>query len=245
MHFNRPSKGLPCYVNDELVHANADTGADMNLATPAMARRCLKKGRKLQKENLEVEYADGSPGMIRASFTATLNPDTHDSNSSDAVETTFYVLEGLTSTALLGHETLEVVDAFVRYEDAFIDMPVNGNARPFDLIFWAKSRFTELFTQNKRTGVEQRNGLSEFDRYGLPEFTLGKNSFRQGLATADAREDDRRSTIEDAFQRMPHRQRDAAIAAEHERHRSYLNARKRCLAEYQAFHADPGRDVIA
>ena len=245
MHFNRPSKGLPCYINDELVNTNADTGADMNLVTPAMARRCLQTGRTLQREHLEVEYADGSPGTIWASFTATLSPGAHSSKSPDVVDTTFYVLEGLTSTALLGHQTLDEIDAFVRYENAFVDMAVNGNAQPFDLIFWARSRSTGILTRKKRTGVEQRNGLSEFDRYGLPEFDLSENSFRQGLAIADAREDDRRSTTEEAFQHLPHRQKDVAIAAEHERHRKYLNARIRCLAEYQAFHAGPGRDAIA
>jgi hypothetical protein len=74
LHLDRPRQLMRCYVNGSLVHANADTGAEMDLMSPSFALSNSLNIETLDEWERLVELADGSTaelwGKVRVGFDA-------------------------------------------------------------------------------------------------------------------------------------------------------------------------------
>ena len=143
LHLDRPRQLLRCYVNGYLVHANADTGAEMDLMSPSFALSNSLNIEPLDEWERRVELADGSTaellGKVRVGF------DAFDACSSSPTKSkrhvrTFYLMEGLTSDVLLGEDALYDINAFTEHSDSFFESSDCYECPELNLITWFDHR---------------------------------------------------------------------------------------------------------
>jgi hypothetical protein len=151
MHLTRPKPRMRCYIDSELVEANPDTGAEMELVSPDFVRR---KGCAIDTpdpEHQEVQFVDGS--TARTQGQVTLMFEAYGDAWKDTVPTKaryrkFYVLDGLTTDVLLGEDLLYDINAFTEHKTSFVDR--EGIDRSVELkgIVWldcAEQRLARIF----------------------------------------------------------------------------------------------------
>jgi hypothetical protein len=143
LHLDRPRQLMRCYVNGSLVHANADTGAEMDIMSPSFALSNSLNIETLDEWERRVELADGSTaelsGKVRVSF------DAYDVCSSSPTKSkrhvrTFYLMEGLTSDVLLGEDALYDINAFTEHSDSFFESSDCDECPELNLITWFDHR---------------------------------------------------------------------------------------------------------
>ncbi|KAF1949991.1 hypothetical protein CC80DRAFT_539850 [Byssothecium circinans] len=139
LHLNRPQQRLRCYLNVNLAYANADTGAEMNLASPEFAAQRGFQIEKPDAEHQEVELADGSRAPISGQFRARF--DTFDRPSRDGLrprphEVYFYILDNLTTDVLLCGDLLFEISAFSDQQNSFVDLDCLGIFSDLNLVKW-------------------------------------------------------------------------------------------------------------
>jgi hypothetical protein len=69
MHLTRPKRRMRCYIDSELIEANPDTGAEMELVSPDFVR---SKGCTIEApdpECEEVQFVDGSIARTQGQVT--------------------------------------------------------------------------------------------------------------------------------------------------------------------------------
>jgi hypothetical protein len=147
LHLDRPRQLMRCYVNGSLVHANADTGAEMDLMSPSFALSNSLNIETLDEWERRVELADGRTaellGKVRVGF------DAYDACSSSPTKSkrhvrTFYLMEGLTSDVLLGEDALYDINAFTEHSDSFFESSDCGECPELNLITWLEGRERQL-----------------------------------------------------------------------------------------------------
>lgn len=230
MHCNHASRRIRCSVDGISTFANADTGAEINLVSPAFMARMNGRHPSLRKEDLLIQLADGTIERITASFEGNLSLAGGQGDTN--VEAKFYVLPGLTSDVLIGEDSLYEADVFQKHLDAFVDIPGDDDQLSLNII--------KLLTQTESWLLEKlRGSASQAPQRGtssptaLLDFTLSPNSFRSVLAEADARELHRREQAESTITRLSGHERIAACSTEQSRVRTYDSERARCVALHQ------------
>ena len=230
MHLNRPKCRIKCSINGEDVLARADTGAEMNLLSPAFVAKRRKMRSGLVRDNLTIMLADGSVEHITRSFTGRLLF----GGVSDRrnLDTTFYVLPGLTSDALIGEDTLYEADVFVKHADAFVELDDSQESLSPNLIKWLTNM------ERLITNVWSGTPVSQSSQTSAPTNVLRDDAgssplFYPTLTEAHVRELHRREQAEHRIVLLPDRDKAAALDAERTRIALYDTERARCLALHQ------------
>ncbi|TPX08263.1 uncharacterized protein E0L32_001841 [Thyridium curvatum] len=123
-----PRKGLVCRIDTFVGCANADTGSDVDLISPAFAKQ---RGLQVFEEELVLEFADGSTAYTSGSVKASFAIGEVDSvrgfiPRGNPIEVEFFVLDTLSFDILVGQDTLEELEVLHKHDDLF----VNGIPEP-------------------------------------------------------------------------------------------------------------------
>jgi hypothetical protein len=151
MHLSRPKRRMRCYIDSDLVEANPDTGAEMELVSPDFIKR---KGYVVDAPDAaheEVQFVDGSTartqGQVTMKFEA-YSEAFQGAVPSKAQYRTFYVLDGLTTDILLGEDLLYRIKAFTEHASSFVDLDDFGMPVELKGIVWldrAEQRLARIF----------------------------------------------------------------------------------------------------
>ncbi|KAI9709890.1 MAG: hypothetical protein M1820_002967 [Bogoriella megaspora] len=229
LHLNRPQQRLRCYLRTDLVYANADTGAEMNLAAPQFA---AQRGFGIEPPDLqhrEVILADGSVTPLVGQFRALFDefgercgiarrPRPH--------EQIFYILEGLTTDVLLGADILTQINAFSNGNASFIDLDQLGIHSDMNLV-------TRLRKRQKQFHRLVHPGSSNTARAGSdsdPEDL--EVAFQLELDDDDAREQHRRDVAKREIAALNGAGGDARKMTEQVLGQAYETNRMRRLQEH-------------
>jgi hypothetical protein len=147
MHLNRPRQLVRCYVNGKLVHANPDTGSEVDLMSPSYARENMLQIEALEKDEDWVQLADGSTAKLLGRVYVDL--DIYDGRYRCPTgyighSRPFYVLDGLTTDILLGEAALYDMHVFTEHEDSFVDSNACGVSIEMNLITWFDKRTRQM-----------------------------------------------------------------------------------------------------
>jgi hypothetical protein len=151
MHLSRPKKRIRCYIDSELVNANPDTGAEMELVSPEFVKMKGYTVMAPDAEHEEVQFIDGS--TARTQGQVTMRFEAYGDALQEAVPTKaryrkFYVLDGLTTDVLLGEDLLYGIKAFTEHASSFVDVDDLGQPLGLKGIVWldrAEQRLARIF----------------------------------------------------------------------------------------------------
>jgi hypothetical protein len=151
MHLSRPKRRMRCYIDSDLVEANPDTGAEMELVSLDFIKR---KGYAVDTPDAAhevVQFVDGSTartqGQVTIKFEA-YGDAFQEAVPSKARYRTFYVLDGLTTDILLGEDLLYSINAFTEHASSFVDLDDFGMPVELKGIVWldrAEQRLARIF----------------------------------------------------------------------------------------------------
>jgi hypothetical protein len=120
----KPKRGLVCCMDTFVGCANADTGSDLDLVSPAFVRQ---RGFRVRQEARELlQFADGSTGLTSGSIDVhfaigNLHGERGFIPRGNTLDLNFFILDNLTSDVLIGQDTLEELNAIGKNGDLFID----------------------------------------------------------------------------------------------------------------------------
>jgi hypothetical protein len=172
MHLNRPRQLVRCYVNGKLVHANPDTGSEVDLMSPFYARKNALKIEALEEGEDWVQLADGSTAKLLGKTQVDL--DIHDGRYRSPTgyicqSRTFYLLDGLSTDVLLGDEALCEMHVFTEHEDSFVESNGCGLPIEMNLITWFDKRARQMSdTLAALSSVTAKQSKSLHCRDGVP-----------------------------------------------------------------------------
>jgi hypothetical protein len=173
---------LQCYLDSYLVLANADTGSEIDLISRTYATRRGFDIKPVGSHEEMVEFADGSverlSGKTRLKFDTITGKNNvakssqmaeissqpmktqqpvvvHQTSSPDHYRT-FYILDTLTCSVLLGESLLNSINAFTNHQDAFVDDPDGLTDDQINGIWWHRKK------KNKSISIEQRKSMPSF-----------------------------------------------------------------------------------
>lgn len=176
MHMEQPRQKLTCALDSQHALANADTGSDIDLVSLHYAQsRGWKIKRLHEHEESYVMLADEEEVQLAGYVEASL------SVKGNEMMRWFYVLQGLVCDIILGDSTLESLDVFKNFKDAFVDWSQGEDS--ICMITWAK-RFdkVEEDVEDILRRLDQAEDLSE-SRSGRPWlrsiFSRGTNEPRR------------------------------------------------------------------
>lgn len=236
LHLNHPQQRLRCYLNVNLAYANADTGAEMNLASPEFA---VQRGFQIKKpdpEHQEVLLADGSRAPISGKFTARFN--TFDRPSRDVLrprahEKTFYILEGLTTDVLVGEDLLFEISAFSDQQNSFVDLDSMGIFSDLNVVVWLSKlekrllRIPNSQPLTSTASVSVTPGLAAGDVSAALEV-----NFQLELDDDDAREQHVRQSADREIVRLSEPEKSRKKAEEDKRRQAYDGNRAKRVREH-------------
>ncbi len=120
----KPKRGLVCRLDTFVGCANADTGSDLDLVSPAFVHQ---RGFRVRQEGRELlQFADGSTGLTSGSIgvhfaIGNLHGERGFVPRGNTLDLNFFILDNLTSDILVGQNTLEELNAIGKNGDLFID----------------------------------------------------------------------------------------------------------------------------
>lgn len=225
MHLSSPQQGMHCYLDFRPVIANPDTGADMNLVSPAFARR-HRFGKHFPTERKEmVQFADGSIGYVTNPTEAAVSLD-----GVNTIRATFHVLKGLTSDVLIGGDVLQESEAYTKHSHNFVNANTFDEHGNFNTILWLGRRGRNIlaaFRQSRgnRTDFENLNE-DDVDLRDVSDDELDA-SFWEAMSRSDGYESHRHEQALQNISRMqPGSARDAAETKEKDVRILYQQKRK-------------------
>jgi hypothetical protein len=151
MHLSRPKRRMRCYIDSDLVNANPDTGAEMELVSPEFIKRKGYTVTAPDTEHEEVQFVDGS--TARTQGQVTMRFEAYGDALQEAIPTKaryrkFYVIDGLTTDVLLGEDLLYGINAFTDHASSFVDVDEFGLPLELKGIVWldrAEQRLARVF----------------------------------------------------------------------------------------------------
>lgn len=147
MHLSQPRQLMRCFVNGKLVHANPDTGSEVDLMSPIYACENMLNIQGLEEGEDRVQFADGRTAKLLGKTQVDLDiydghygfPTGHKGHSR-----TFYILDGLTTEILLGEEALFDMQVFTDHADSFVYLDDGALPNPINLITWFDKRGRQM-----------------------------------------------------------------------------------------------------
>lgn len=249
MHLNRPHRRMRCYLDENLVYANADTGAEMNLISPAFAaqRKYQIKKRKRDNSSRTIELADGSTVEVSTSVQLKFSPFVSSLSGIkyEPQYATFYVLEGLTTDALLGDDILFGMNAFTQHQRSFIDISRLSTYGSLNLITWLKQKEGGLLSTLRGKKRSQRIANEGNQPQGSADATEAAKTqeeiqlanleiaFQRDLAESDAKELYRREAADTRNKAFSTTKRAVEETLEENRRAAYDDARVIRIQQHQ------------
>ncbi|KAJ5170166.1 uncharacterized protein N7500_002949 [Penicillium coprophilum] len=233
-HLNPAKQRLRCYLDGIPVYANADTGAEMNLASPKWASKNRMVLRKPEPGYERVMLADGSIAHISGQFTARFHVFQKGSKGSTPKVYTkqFFILEGLTSDVLLCQDLLLEIRAFKEQQKAFIELNNADTFSDLNLVSWLSKR--------------ERRFLAFFKR-DSPSKSPPKPpvvSFQQQLDVDAAREQHRHTEALRGISTLAEPERQNRLKQETQRYEAFLYDHSARMKAYHAMKvAIPGNSL--
>ncbi|KAL4780701.1 hypothetical protein BJX76DRAFT_360614 [Aspergillus varians] len=221
LHLSAPKQRLRCYLNGFPVYANADTGAEMNLASPQWAAKHKVAVEKPAPGHDRVMLADGSIARITGQFSAKFCV------SHKAFTKQFFILDGLTSDVLLCQELLLDIRAFKEQKKAFIELDSPDTFADLNLVSWLSKRekkFLKLFRKDT-------------PKPSLPPDPV---SFQDQLHLKAAREQDRHAQAVREISRLPEAERRNRMLAETKIHEAFHKSYTATMVRHQNLSPGPG-----
>lgn len=172
MHLDQPRQLMRCFVNGKLVHANPDTGSEVDLMSPIYARENGFIVEGVAKGENRVQFADGSTAKLLGKTLVDL--DIYDgryisSTGHKGHSRTFYLLDGLTSDILLGEEALFHMKVFTEHGDSFVNLNDCGLSNTINLITWFEKRGRQMSdTMALLSSARSQQSGSALCQYHLP-----------------------------------------------------------------------------
>ena len=225
LHMSRPSRRLQCSVDGLDVFARADTGSDVNLVSQQFVLKSHRMLPGFTKENLHVQFADGSTDFISTSFGGSLFIDGREATSN--LRTRFYVLSGLTSDVLLGEAVLQEANVFMKHLDSFADIFTGDPQLSLNFIKWLTKKESRLVNAFKRKRLSAPDSIVASSP--MSDARLSQREFRSALADADARELYRREQAANRISRLTAPEQAAADDLERAKAAEYDNERTRSV----------------
>ncbi|KAL2845202.1 E1-E2 ATPase-domain-containing protein [Aspergillus pseudoustus] len=246
LHMNIAKERMLCYVNGVPVYANADTGAEMNLASPQWAKR--HGGADIEKPRPgyeEVMLADGSRarilGQFNARFQVSGDPKAKRKGRSRTSTRQFFILDGLTSDVLLCQDLLFDVRAFQKQQKSFVVLssPTAGSFSDVNFVAWLSKREKRLlgfFFKSRKNSNKNPDTETEADQ--------SEAAFRAKVDEDDAREQHTHKYAKIAICQLLEPGRSMRLEAETRRHHRYLEDRAKREREHYAA-AVARRDTVS
>ena len=147
MHLDRPRQLMQCCVNGKLVHANPDTGSELDLMSPIYAHENMLNIEGLEEDEDEVQFADGRTAKLLGKTRVSLDfyDDRHKPPTGHKGHARiFYILEGLTTDILLGEEVLFDMQVFTKHADSFVSLEDSELSNAINLITWFDKRGRQM-----------------------------------------------------------------------------------------------------
>lgn len=139
---NRPQQRFRCYLDRDLIYADADTGSQLNLISLEFA---TQRGLKIhQREREMVMLADGSTAELSGVYQTRFFPFKTQTSHLRPPEEVYYILEGLTTDVLIDAELLFEQSAFKEQQSAFVDLEEQGTPPNINTIAWLSKREKNL-----------------------------------------------------------------------------------------------------
>lgn len=147
MFLNSPRQLMRCFVDGKLVHANPDTGSEVDLMSPMYARKNGFNIEELEEGEEWVQFADGRTAKLLGKTQVDLDifdgcyrsPTGYKCHSR-----TFYLLDGLTTDILLGEQALFDMEVFTEHADSFMDLDDGELCNAINLITWFDKRGRQM-----------------------------------------------------------------------------------------------------
>lgn len=184
MHLNHSRQLLRCCVNGKLVHANPDTGSELDLMSPIYAYENKLNIEGLEEDEDEVQFADGRTAKLLGKTEVNFDicddghkpPTGHNGHSR-----IFYILEGLTTDILLGEEASFDMQVFTKHADAFVSLEDSKLSNEINLITWFDKRGRQM-SDTLALLSSARSQQSKFSPVATVSFFLYKPQERNNLA---------------------------------------------------------------
>jgi hypothetical protein len=183
---------LQCYLDSHLVLANADTGSEIDLISRTYATYRGFDIKPVGSNEEMVEFANGSverlSGKTRLKFDTipgkttvakssqmaevssqpmeTRHPAVTSETSSPDHYRTFYILDTLTCSVLLGESLLNSINAFTNHQYAFVDDPDGIADDQINGIWWHRKK------KNKPLSIEQGKSMPSSLFFSFSFFAL-------------------------------------------------------------------------
>jgi hypothetical protein len=183
---------LQCYLDSHLVLANADTGSEIDLISRTYATYRGFDIKPVGSNEEMVEFANGSverlSGKTRLKFDTipgkttvakssqmaevssqpmeTRHPAVTSETSSPDHYRTFYILDTLTCSVLLGESLLNSINAFTNHQYAFVDDPDGIVDDQINGIWWHRKK------KNKPLSIEQGKSMPSSLFFSFSFFAL-------------------------------------------------------------------------
>ena len=152
---NSAKQRLLCTLQHQETLVNADTGSDVDLLSRAYVEKRGFVIDLFESGQFEVQFADGSISSLCGKVALTIIiGNTH----GPKFNTTFYVLEDLTSSVILGEDLLNETNAFQTYDQAFSLEESDDALADLNAIVWFRTPERLLSRMMGRSQAESRTG---------------------------------------------------------------------------------------
>lgn len=158
----RPRRQLLCQIDHHVSLATADTGSDLDVVSPEFA---TSKNFEIAPAFEKVEFADGSFGMTCGVIEATLRIGSSDperglpsSWTATTIERDFYILDNLTSSIVIGIDTLQELDVFSQQSECLFFSANADDGRPDANVIRYAGRFESVCKETWRKFKEMFGG---------------------------------------------------------------------------------------
>jgi hypothetical protein len=224
---NNPKRRLRCIAQSEPASGNPDTGSEIDLMSLSYVTKRGFELEKIENEDAEVVFADGSSATLAGKVTISLIVC---SNSPLEGKMSFYVLEDLTCDILFGEEFLHSNEIFQKHQTAFSTIEADGFSEA-NAVF-KKNKFEKLLSRFFRGG--KKGTFSEENNKDIIRGTLD-----------DARELDVREENRRRINNLEGREREVASELETKRMAKYDRNRGRLLSDpYESSDNDSALDAL-
>ena len=222
-----PKRRLRCIAQSEPASGNPDTGSEIDLMSLSYVTKRGFELEKIENEEAEVVFADGSLATLAGKVTISLIVC---SDSPLEGEMLFYVLEDLTCDILFGEDFLHSNEIFQKHQTAFSTIEADGFSEA-NAVF-KKNKFEKLLSRFFRGG--KKKASTEENNKDVIRSTL------DDARELDVREDNRRR-----ISKLEGREREVASELETKRIAEYDRNRGRLLSDpYESSDNDSALDAL-
>ncbi|KAI0870664.1 hypothetical protein GGS24DRAFT_474494 [Hypoxylon argillaceum] len=227
----RPRRQLLCQIDQHVSLATADTGSDLDLVSPEFA---TSKNFDIAPAFEKIEFADGSFGMTCGVIEATLRIGSSDlgrgllsSWNATTIERDFYILDNLTSSIVIGIDTLQELGVFSQKSECLFSSANTDDGGPDANVIRYVGRFESVCKETWRKFKEMFGGAVRNNNTGIE----GIRERQAAILFDDQRENARREEARKCISGMEGSLKERAQVSEDQSIEEYEIQREQRLAK--------------